>query len=362
MSERKRYQLATLPEPGAVASIFDVAKAAGVGTSTVSRVLNGHPSVRPATSLRVREAMQTLGYRPNAMARGLVAGRSHTLGLALYALHNPFFGLLAEGIATAARARGYDVLITLSDESHRGEMLTTLVERRVDGVFLAPIHLEDELAEIRKAGMKAVVLSTADREGVGTADRLISFVGTDNVRGGYLATRHLIDLGHRRISFLGYDRNNLAGRDRLQGYMHAHQDRNIALDPALILQDLLSMEDARGAARRLLIAPQPPTAIFAVNDEFAIAAFQATTDLGRRVPDEVALVGFDDIPFAACLPVPLTTVALPIAEIGRVATNLLIDQIEHPDHPAQHVMIQSELIVRGSCGAYPGSESDPDAL
>jgi len=319
----------------------------------VSRVLNGHVSVRAATRVRVEAAVQQLGYRPSALARGLVNGRSHTLGFAVYALHNPTLGLLAHGVASAAHLRGYDVIIvdSFGDADSRGERIAKLVERRVDGLLLAPTRLEEELSTIRRTGIKTVVFDTAPEGYTDDDDPLVSFVGTDNARGGHVATHHLLELGHRRIGFLGYPHTIQGSKDRLQGYRRAHDEHGIQVDPALVVEDLHDMEAARAATCQLMENGRPPTAIFAVNDELAIAALQALTWRGSHVPDDVALVGFDDTPLAAWLTVPLTTIAMPIAEIGRIATNLLIDQIEHPAAPAQRVVVPSRLIVRESCGA-----------
>jgi len=338
------------------ASIVDVALRARVSKSTVSRVVTGHPSVRPETQRRVREAIDALGYQPNALARSLLNGRSRTIGLIVYQLHNPYFGLLAHGVEATARARGYHVLIADSGDSvaQGQECLAMFAERRVDGVLLAPTHLEEELATVRRAGLRSVLFNAASGETLDSGDGMISFVGADDVRGGYLATRHLLDLGHRRVAFLGNRPGIPACRDRLRGYRQAHAVLDLGTFPELIVEDVLDLHGAVAAVQRLLDLPEPPTAIFAINDEFAIATLQALTMRGCRVPDDVALVGFDDIPVAAWLGVPLTTVAAPVEEFGRIATNLLIDQIEDPRRPAQRVLIDLRLVVRRSCGAARG--------
>jgi len=329
-------------------SIVDVARRAGVSKSTVSRVLTRQPGVHPATLERVESAMRELAYRPNALARGLVAGRTHTLGLVVFSLHNPYFGLLAQGVEAAARARGYNVLIMNSAESEaqQQDCLDMLAERRVDGVAIVPIRSEDEeIAAIHKAGLKAVLLNST------AGDASISSVGTDNEQGACLATRHLLDLGHRRIGILGHLRSISGNRERLRGYQRAHERAGIPADGALVAQDLLRLERVRAAVAEMLDLADPPTAFFAVNDELAIAALQALIERGCRVPDDIALVGYDDLPVAAWLSVPLTTVAQPNEELGRIGADLLIDLIENPQTPVQRMVLQPRLVVRQSCGA-----------
>lgn len=329
-------------------SIADVARRAGVGTGTVSRVLSGHPNVRPATRAKVMLAIRELEYRPNALAQGLARGRTRTLGLVVFGLHNPFFGLLTHGVEAAARARGYNVLIADSAGSveQQQQCIDMLIDRRVDGVIITPIHSEErELAAIRASGVRAVLLNSA------AGDESVSSVGGDNARGGYLAARHLLDLGHRRIAFLGHLHSIAGCRERLDGYMRAFGEVGAAADAELVVEDLIDMDAVRDTVHRLLDLAQPPSAIMTINDEYAIAVLQALAERGRRVPDDIALVGYDDIPVAAWLTSPLTTVAQAKEEQGRLAANLLIDQIENPAVPAQRIMLSPRLIVRQSCGA-----------
>jgi len=342
------------------ASIIDVARRAGVSKSTVSRVLTNDGVVRPATRARIEQAMRDLGYRPNGLARGLIQGRTRTLGLVVFDLPNPFFGLLARGVEAAARARGYNLLICDSAGSavQQQECLTMLAERRVDGVLNAPFHsMEQELDTIRSVGLKAVLVNST------AGDDTVSSVGGDNRRGGLLVTRHLLALGHRRVGFLGDLRTTASCRERLAGYRHAHEEEGIALDPALVIDDLPGLEAAQAAVHRLLDLPHPPTALFAVNDQFAAAVLQELIKRGCRVPGDVALVGYDDTPLAAWLTVPLTTVAQGTEEQGRIAADLLIDQIEDPDALTQSIVLQPRLVIRQSCGARGATVSaDPPPL
>jgi DNA-binding LacI/PurR family transcriptional regulator len=330
------------------ASIVDVARHAGVGTGTVSRVLSGHPHVRPATRARVQAAIEALGYRPNVLARGLVQGRTCTIGLVVFGLHNPFFGLLTQGVEAAASARGYNVLIADSTGSveRQERCIDMLAARHVDGIVVAPIHSEEqELAPIRAAGVKAVLLNST------AGDETVSSVGGDNVRGGYLATRHLLDLGHRRIAFVGHLHSISGCRERQRGYYDALTAGGVSPDPALVVEDVPSMSEIGATMHHLLDVREPPTAVVAMTDEYAIAIMQALHALERRVPQDIALVGYDDIPVAAWLSCPLTTVAQAKEEQGSLAADLLIDQIENPDTPMQRIILPPSLVVRWSCGA-----------
>jgi len=326
-------------------SIVDVARRAGVSKSTVSRVLTSDGAVRLDTRLKVEEAMRAMDYQPNALARGLVHGRTRTLGLIVPDLLNPFFGLLARGAEATALARGYSVLISDSAASaaRQRACLTLLAERRVDGVLLAPFGGEDDArAAIGAAGLRGVLVNST------AGDPTLSSVGADNAQGGYLAAAHLFARGHRRIGFLGDAHTVESCRERLVGYRRAHREAAVADDPAVVVEDLAGMEAVHAAARRLLALPRPPTAIITVNDQFAIACLQPLSRLGRRVPEDIALIGYDDIPMAAWLSVPLTTVAQPKEEQGRLAADLLIDHIETADTPIQRIILQPRLVARRS--------------
>ena len=331
-------------------SIVDVARRAGVSKSTVSRVLTAGGSVRPATRARVEAVLREMDYQPNALARGLIWGRTRTLGLVVFDLPNPFFGLLVRGAEAAARARGYNVLIgdSAGSAAQQQECLAMLAERRVDGVLIAPLYTQGhEITAMRKMGARTVLVNSL------AGDETISSVGGDNERGGMLAVRHLLSLGHRRIAFLG-DRNYAAScRERRAGFTRAMAEMDVPVDPALVFENLPDPDQVRSAVHRLLEQPDPPTAIFAVNDQIAAAILQELGDQGYRVPDDISLVGYDDIFFAALLTVPLTTVAQAKEEQGRIAANLLIDQIEDPNVPLQRVVLQPRLVVRQSSGKAP---------
>lgn len=323
--------------------MIDVARVAGVSKSTVSRVLNDQAGVDSRTRERVLEAMSLLSYRPNELARGLLQGRTGTLGLVLFNLSNPFFSILAQGAILASYARGYTMFVvdTVGDVDRELECLEMLAERRVDGVVLGPLGGDGrELPAIESLGLPLVLVDATDGQTVST-------VGADNVAGGRLATEHLIGLGHRRIAFVS-EQGIASGVDRLAGYRSAHREAALSMREELITPPVRSLDVMRATIAGLWSRPEPPTAIFTANDYLAIAALQALTERGIRVPHEVALVGFDDLPVSALLTIPLTTIAQPIEEQGRLAVNLLIDELEVPGTEPRHLVLQPRLIVRKS--------------
>ena len=338
------------------ANIRDVAQRAGVSKSTVSRVLTHDARVNATTRARVEAAVRDMGYRPNALARGLLSGRTQTIGLVVFGLHNPFFGILASGVDSAARALGYNLLISTSNENLAKEMecLAMFAERRVDGVLIVPIRSDEaELHAIQGSGHNVVLLNSVPN------DATMSSVGVDDLRGGYLATSHLLGLGHRRISIIG-DRPGCI--TRLRGYRLAHEERGVPVDERLIVENVEDVDAVNAIVRDQLSIPTPPTAIFATNDELAIEVLHAVLELGLAVPHDIALVGYDDIPVAARLAPALTTVAQPKEDQGRLAVKMLVDLIDHPGTPAQRLILQPRLVVRQSCGAdaMRGSAATPD--
>lgn len=329
-------------------SIVDVAELAGVGKSTVSRVLTGDPRVRPSTRARVEQAVRELGYVPNALARGLASGRTQTIGLVVFELHNPFFGLLAHSVELAAREQGYHVLISSSHENavRQQEVLNVLAERRVDGLLIVPVDSSDTswIPTLQHRGCRVVLVNTA------AGGNIVSSVGVDDVRGAYLAVSHLLSLGHRRVAFLAHP----VGHDRrLLGYRKAHTKRKIRVDKALLELQLQDAEPdtMHAAISRLLAMDDPPTAIFTLNDELAIATMQALSQHGMVIPDDISVVGYDDIPVAARLTPPLTTVAQPAEDQGRPATDLLLRSIKDSTLAIEHIVLQPRLVVRQTTAA-----------
>lgn len=328
-------------------SIRDVAEKAGVSYQTVSRVLNEHPSLRPDTVERVQAAIQDLGYRPNRAARALVTSRNHTIGVLLSAraLYGPFSSFIT--IVEAARERGYSVTITpnaTDDPADIVDGLDALISHGVEGIVaIAP---QDRAREaVRQSGADVPVLTLQ-----GGPDETLDF-GFDQQEGARLAVRHLLGLGHRRIVHLPGPSGWAEAEERQRGFESIMRERRLPVlvapetdwttdsGHAIALQ-VLSGHGLRGADR--------PTAIFAANDDTAIGVLAAAVDLGLRVPEDLSVVGFDDVPHAKHLRPALTTVRQDFGELGRRAIAALLDEIEGTVRPVPHPRVLPHLVVRDS--------------
>ncbi len=330
------------------ARIQDVARWAGVSIATVSRVANGRHGVGEATGSRVRAAMQRLGYRPHALARGLAARRSRTLGLVITDILDPYFAEIIRGAQERAEAAGYVIL--LGDSAvHAAEeevLVHRLLERRVDGLIVASSRTTRSYAGLLKAENVPVVCINGQR------DLFPQGVRTDNRAGAGLALEHLLRLGHRRIGHIAGPPGVPTRNERLAGYRAALAAARIDYDPQLVVAGVGRLEEGRDAARMLLSLPDPPTAIFAYNDRSAIGCYQAIRGVGLRVASDVSVVGFDDILMASWVDPPLTTVSQPRRELASLAVDLLLGTLANQSAPAQ-VTVAPRLVERAST-APPG--------
>lgn len=339
-----------------MASIVDVARRAHVSPSTVSHVINRTRIVAAETRARVEAAIEALGYRPNALARSLRSGRSHTLGLVLPDSANPFFAEVGHAIEQAAFAAGFSVILcnTENDAEKEQRYVSLLTRRQVDGlVLVAAVERGDTLRALARHGLPVVAM---DRE---RPDLRLDTVLTDHLQGGLLATRHLRSLGHQRIGCITGPADLSPSTLRLAGYRRALLEAGTADalghpgDGALVRRGDFHPESGRLAALELLGLPRPPTAIFACNDLMALGVLRAAAELGRRVPEDLALVGYDDLDLAAYAGPPLTTVAQPKAEMGRATIALMIRRIADRTLPPVQTLLPVSLAIRRSCGAAP---------
>jgi LacI family transcriptional regulator len=291
--------------------------------------------------------MAELGFQPNALARSLRRKRTHTVGLIVPDSANPFFAEVGRGIEDTSFAAGYSIILGNSNGDPRRELLyiDLLIQKQVDGVLLVPTGDQAELAAtLRTRNIPVVVI---DRDVPGAE---IDRVHIDNAAGGYLATRHLLDLGHRRIGYIGGPPHLSPVPHRGAGYKQALEEAGIPLDDRLVVAG--NFRDAGGyeGAQTLLALADPPTAIFAGNDLMAIGALAAARARGIAVPDALSVAGFDDIHLAGYLNPPLTTIAQPKYELGVIAAELLFGRLAHPELPPQRRLLQAELVVRQSTG------------
>jgi LacI family transcriptional regulator len=337
-------------------TIQDVAARSGVSISTVSRVVTGAVAVEPATAERVKEAISALGYRPNLLARSFRRRVTHTIGLLVPDNSNPFFAELARTIEGAGFAEGYSVVLCNSDLSaiKQETYIDVLLAKRVDGLILASSGLiptvdgHDAVERILDAGAPCVVV---DRDlGEAPVDQVL----VDNDQGGYLAGEHLISLGHRRIACLVGPNDLTPSAGRIAGFRRALADADLPVDTKGLVRGNGRSDGGAAAARQLLergiVAAGGVTAIFAFNDQMAIGAIGALQRAGHRVPEDISVVGFDDIPQSAAIFPALTTIAQPIGEMGTVGVRLLLDRIARRDTPYQRVRLATRLVVRESTG------------
>lgn len=332
-------------------SVKDVAKLAGVSVGTVSNVLNRPTGVRPQTRERVEGAIAQLGFIRNDSARQLRAGRSRMIGYVVLDAANPFFTDVARGIDEGARAEGLVLFLADShqDADREDQFLEQFLEQRVRGVCITPVDSGNRrLLSLTERGVPVVMV---DRAPASQEDRWCS-VGVDDVLGGELAARHLLDLGHERIAYAGDSRRLPQSVDRLAGVRRALASRGMDEDHGVVLHtEGMRFADGRSAAARLLALPRRrrPRAVVCGNDLLALGVLQQVIGQGLRVPADVAIVGYDDIEFAAAAAVPLTSVVQPRLELGRAAARLLLrEEDEGPGHVHEHVSFEPALVVRAS--------------
>jgi len=330
------------------ATITDVAAEAGVHPSTVSRVLTGHAAstIRPATRDRILAAAERLGYRPSALARSLRLQRTLTLGMLVPDITNPFFSSIIKGAEDAARERGYNLILCNSEDQPDREAtyLRVLRERQVDGLFIASSQMADDtIAELREEAFPFVLLNRATQN---TEDLAVV---VDNYAASVAAVAHLATLGHRRVGHIAGPQNTTTGVDRREGYRASVLAHGLADDPELVVEaDAFSEEAGYRALGIMLAGSARPTAVFAANDLIAIGMLQRLRQIGTRVPGDVSIVGFNDIPLAGLLEPALTTVRVPQLDMGIAGAGLLIDRIEGRPIGAVRLTLPTELVIRAS--------------
>jgi len=329
------------------ATIKDVAALAGVSRQTVSRVLNDQDYVAEETRARVLSAIETLGYRPNAVARSMVAGHTCTLGCISPNLTDYTFASIIEAAQVEARRQGYFILTGSAPTAPDVEpLLEEMLRRRVDGLLIINPRADGRYRYFLPLIEKGVAITYV---GNSPCEEPVSSIRCDDRDGGYRATRYLIDLGHTAIATLSGPSNEECAIDRLEGYRQALSHAGLSWDPALAVGGDWSVTSGYRATQRLLQTARKFSAIFAQNDRMAIGAIRALQEAGRRVPDDVSLIGFDDIPVASYLDPPLTTLHQVLEESGRQAARLLIETIHNPQRPPAQVLIPARLVERASC-------------
>jgi len=329
------------------ANLVEVARRARVSISTVSRTINGTGKISLETQEHVRGVMREMGYKPNRVARRLRAGGNcHLLGLIIPNIQNPFFADLARGVEDVAYRNNFAVLLCNYDEDAAKEQfyLDVMVAESVDGIILPPIH-EDDPAVLRVAQSGVPVVCVDRALSGGDIDK----VEIDNQRGAFEAVAHLLSKGHRRIGLISGPADTSTGRERLAGYRRALAGAGLAAEPELIRFGDYKQESGRTLALELLTLTSPPSALFVCNNLMTIGALETICARQLRIPDQIGLISFDDLPLAAVFNPPLTVVRQPAYDVGRSAAELLFKRIEDPKRPATSLKLSPELVIRGSC-------------
>jgi LacI family transcriptional regulator len=329
----------------------DVARLAGVSAQTVSAVVNKKPGITDNTRERVLQAIKELGYRPYSVARSLRTGRTRTIALVISDIANPSFATMASVAEDYAHSFGYNLVLynTHDDIEREASYVQTAAERWVDGVlFVAAQDQMDGLSELEAAGIPAVAIDRIPEGYTGPS------VTLDNVKAGRIATNHLLDLGHSCIAHISGPQRLSLVRERMKGFCLAFEERG--LEPGRCVSGEGDWECEAGylAAKEILASEPRPTALFVANDRMAIGAASAAYEAGLRVPDDLSVVGLDDIEVAAFQSPPLTTVRQSFKDLATLAVQLLLDILAGKEPERDKIVIEPELIVRGSTTAVGG--------
>jgi LacI family repressor for deo operon, udp, cdd, tsx, nupC, and nupG len=327
-----------------VTTIKDVATLAAVSIATVSRVLNGNSNVSEETRARVLDAIRKLNYQPNALARNLRRSETRTITAIFPDLANTFFSRIIKGMEKVADERGFNILIgdTNNDPVKEMKFINLLRERRTDGIIFTTARVDSR--HIIEISDKAPVVLAC--EYFPNID--IPSVGIDNVRAAYNATNYLIELGHKRIAHIGGPVNVILSHDRLKGYCMALEHNRIQVDETLIRTGTFYFDSGYEAMLSLLDVERRPTAVFAASDEMAIGAIKAIKEKGLRVPDDISVVGFDDIALAELVDLPLTTISQPVYKIGTTAMEMLTDLVAGRCLAHRQIILEAKLVIRRS--------------
>jgi LacI family transcriptional regulator len=337
-------------------TLEDIARETGVSRSTVSRVINNQPNVSEDVRKKVQDAIQRTGFHPHAAARALASQHTSNIGLILpqtvsFFFTDPFYPHLTKGIAQACNQHDYTLAFFLVGSKEDEERIFPRVCRQgmLDGVLVQSGQHGDQeiIGRLVDAGMPFVVLGRPFRH-----DN-VTYIDIDNINASYHATSHLIRQGRTRIGTISGPLQSTVGIDRLEGYRKALLDRGIAIDEKLIIEGDFSEEGGYYAMKQLLAAK--PDAVFAASDVMAFGAIRAAREAGLHVPKDIAFVGFDDLPMASLSNIQLTTIRQPVVQFGAQAVETLIDQIENGNTSPHRIIMDTELIIRESCGAnYSG--------
>jgi DNA-binding LacI/PurR family transcriptional regulator len=350
MTQRVRRRRAS--NPPSVITVKEVAVRAGVSTATVSRVLSGVGGVADDLQRRVYDAAKALNYRPNRAARNLRAGSNHIIGVLIPDIENPFFTSVVCGIEEILQAGGFSLLLANFNESPEREQIH-LASLRAEGIagliFAASREPAGDYRRLAEAGTPMVAVSRVP-EGLS-----IDTVTVDNAGGARIAVSHLLSLGHRRIALINGPLSLNTARERQAGYEQAFHDAGLPVPSDLIRFGDFRQAGGYHAMQTLLAEGERPTAVFTASNLMTLGALEAIHERGLEIPSDIAVIGFDDMSWATSLRPPLTTVAQPATEVGRTAARLLLDRFQNARRPRRQAILQTQFLVRSSCGARSAS-------
>jgi len=332
---------------GTRVTLKDIAIDTGFSINTVSRALNDKAEVHAATKEKILAAASRLGYRANRLAKGLRSNKTGTIGVVVTDVANPFFSALVKGIAKAARELDYSIILQDSDENYAGEQeaIHVLLAEQVDGILITPVQSDKEtIASLSQARFPFVLVGRYFQ------DLDTNYVVPDDYRGGLLATEHLLSQGYRRIAMVNGPLHISSARERFQGYADAQARHGIAVDRSLVVTGALTVGEGFDLARSILKRTPPPSAIVTYSDFVAFGVMQAVREVGLSIPEDVAVVGFDDVWMASCVQVPLTTIRSPKEELGRQAMQLLVRRLRDDQSTAEtdKLKLDVQLVIRES--------------
>jgi LacI family transcriptional regulator, galactose operon repressor len=336
-------------------TIKDIAQLANVSHTTVSRALNDKSRIKNETKEKILSIARDLNYRPDFIARSLVMKRTKTLGLVITTISNPFYIELAQGIEATAMGLGYNIILCSAqqDLSIEKQYVDMLRSKGVDGIIFTSAHLGDpNIVALAEESFPIVLVNRRTYHSL--VKEKVDYVGVNNILGGYLAVEHLIRLGHRQIGVIGGSAESSVALERLEGGKKAFQAYNLEQrDDYFWEGDFLKESGYRGGKRFLEMA-EPPTAIFAANDYMAFGTYQAIAEGGLRIPEDIALVGFNDIEFTGMKGFELTTIGQKKFEMGALAVRTLVEKIEGGEsRPSpKEILLRPELIIRKTCGFH----------
>ncbi|NLU53668.1 MAG: LacI family transcriptional regulator [Clostridiaceae bacterium] len=334
-------------------TIKDIAKKTGVSYATVSRALNGRSGVKEDTRELILEVARKMGYQPNAIARGLVLKHTHTLALVIPDITNPFFPEIARGVEDAASLLGYSVFLCNTNwEANKEKLyLKTLQEKRVDGIILHPSH---DVQDNHFLDFQVPVVLLNKIPNVVE----YSSIEVDNVMGGFIATKHLIEAGYKKIAFIGGSENSPSNAERKEGYKLALRKYKLPIDESLILSGKFNSESGYHNLKKLIYSGNTPDAVFGGNDVIALGVLHCAQEHGLRIPEDFGIIGFDDIPYASLPQIQLTTIEQPKYQMGRHAIELLMRAIkEEKADEVKRIILEPKLKARKTTREVPNNKA-----